>query len=136
MAENGDGLVQRHKVTALATCRLFVRAASVFTKRHNLVVEFGYSSFEFQNFRDAGEIHAVFHQLVDARQALEVGVGIATIAARRAGRFKQTLALINTQGLRMHAGKFSGDGDHIDGTYLGVKFHGPIPRGVLGETLR
>ena len=107
VAENGDGLVQRHKVTALATCRLFVGAAGVFTKRDNLVVEFGYSSFEFQNFRNAGEIHAVFHQLVDARQALEVGIGIATIAARRAGRFKQTLALIDTQSLGMHAGKFS-----------------------------
>ena len=62
---------------------------------------------------DALEVHPFGGQLGDAAQHLDVGVGVAAVAALRARRVEQAAPLVLAQRLGMHAGELGGDRDDV-----------------------
>ena len=52
-------------------------------------------------------------ELGDATQPIDVALAVAAVAADRARRIEQALALVDAQRLRMHAGELGRDRDHV-----------------------
>jgi hypothetical protein len=74
LAEDGDGLVERDEVPALASGSLVIGATGVFAQRDHFILQDRNTFFEGENTRDASDVHSRFHQLVDAAKSLQIGI--------------------------------------------------------------
>ena len=81
-----------------------------------LVAEPGVLGLERHHPADPFEVHPLGGQLGDASQYLDVGVGVAAIAALRARRVEQPATLVAAQRLGMHPGQLGGDRDDVHGS--------------------
>ena len=75
-------------------------------------IDFG---FECHHTADAFEVHSFGGEFADAAEPFDVDVGVAPVAALGACRLHQTAAFVDAQRLRVHAGQFGSNGDHIHG---------------------
>ena len=70
---------------------------------------------ELEHPLDPGQVEALVGELLDAAEALDVLLAVAAAAAAGAGRVDQALALVDAQGLRVHAGQLGRHRDDVDG---------------------
>src|SRR3954447_16123365 len=88
---------------------------------------------ELHHTADAFEVHARSREFADAAQTFDVDVAVTTVAALCARRLYQAAALVDAQGLGMHAGQLGRDRDDVDGVVL--RSHCHDSNRVLGETV-
>ena len=105
-------------------------------RRRQLVAQPGVLGLQLHHAADALEVHPLGGELGDAAQHLDVGVGVATVAALRARRVEQAAPLVLAQRLRMHAGELGGDRDHVDGSRAPLSHHSHAHLGAAGVTQR
>ena len=77
-------------------------------------------ALQIKDARDAGEVDALARQLVDQIEPIDIGLGVHARVATSASRRDQTLLLVGTQGLRVHARQFRGNADHVQRPFLVV----------------
>ena len=77
-------------------------------------------ALQIKDARDAGEVDALARQLVDQVEPIDIGLGVHARGATSASRRDQTLLLIGTQDLRVHARQFRGNADHVQRPILVV----------------
>lgn len=121
--EQGDGLPERHEVSALcAFCfRLGVSGSGLsVAKLGSQLVDF---AFEFHHASNSFEIQSLLGKLGDARQQLDVGIAVAPVTAFGASRLYETTTFVDAQRLWVHAGKLGRDRDDIDGGVVAALAH-------------
>src|SRR5439155_14188921 len=75
--------------------------------------------FESQDDFDAREVEAEFSgQPLDQAQPLQIGLRVETRVSARPLRADETLVLVDSQRLRMHADELGGDRDHVAGAIV------------------
>ena len=107
-----------------------------------LLAQRGHLGLELEHPLHAGQVEALAGELLDAAQQGDVGVAVAAAAPAGAGRVDQALALVDAQGLGVHAGQLGGHRDDVDGpcgalrrTVGGGFGHGPhTPRWARGDS--
>ena len=76
--------------------------------------ELGHLRLEFQHPLHPSEIEAFVGELLDAREQSNVGVAVTAAATAGALGFDQALSLVDSEGLRVHAGQLGRNRDHVD----------------------
>ena len=106
--------MERHEIAS-------VRAMSLFDCGHRrslsfgkLAFELGDPSFEVEHALDACEVQALVGELLDTAEQGDVGIAVSSASTTGTCRIDQTLALVDSQRLGMHAGKFGSNTDHVD----------------------
>ena len=113
----------------MAATHLVDGVSRLATNTLEVVVQRSSSSSSSSTRFDAGEVQAVGGELGDAPQPVDVALAVAAVAADRAGRVEQALALVDAQRLRMHAGELGGDRDHVDASCSRFSSHLTPPDG-------
>src|SRR5207244_3102021 len=110
LREEGDGLMQRYEVASgRAALGLGEGAGGDLAQLGVLAAQAVDLGLERHHAADALEVHPLAGQLLDAAEALDVDIAVATVATLRASRLHQPAALVDAQRLRVHAGQFGGD---------------------------
>src|SRR5205814_1253997 len=87
---------------------------NIFHEILDLALHLFHALAHLQDDGDAADVHAqVARQIKNKFEALQVVIGVEACVAFGAGRFKQSLAFVETQGLRVDAIHFSHRRDHI-----------------------
>ena len=115
LPEHGDRLAQRDEITALPALGLDHRVGRLGLGLGELPTEALVLGLQLHDLADALEVQTAGGELGDSAQRLDVVVAVATVAALRARRANQTAALVDAQGLRMHAGQLGRNRDDIHG---------------------
>ena len=103
-----------------------------------LAAQLGELGLELQHPLHAGQVEPVGGELLDAAQLGDVGVAVAAAAAGGAGRVDEALALVDAQGLRVHAGELGGHRDDVDGSARSCRGAHPVthtPRWDRGDSV-
>ena len=69
---------------------------------------------ELEDLPDTDEAHAFVGELLDAPQQRDVAIGVATVAALRALRLDEALALVDAQRLRVHTRELGCHRDDVE----------------------
>ena len=106
------------------------RLAGLGPGRLQLGAEPVHLGLELQHPAHALEVEPGVVRLLDAAQLVDVLLAVAAAAAAGAGRVEQALALVDAQGLGVHAGQLGGHRDDVHGPGVrGPSRHLTLPRG-------
>src|SRR5919109_131407 len=109
-----DGWLPRDEVAPVLAMHLADRAAHLSLHAVELPPHVLQLVFETQHLLDAGEIESqLVRQLLDQAQPLQIAIRVQPRVPLRPPRADETLALVDAQGLRVHADEVGSDRDHV-----------------------
>src|SRR5690606_21359335 len=104
-AVEGYCLGDRHEIAPVLTVGLGDGSSCLRLQLADLLVELGDLGFALEDALHAGEVETFVRELLDALQSGDVGVAVPTAAPAGSCRVDKSFALVDAQGLRVHAGQ-------------------------------